>query len=304
MPLAGSTRVKVDVIPTGSLALDVATGIGGIPRGRISEVYGPESGGKTTTALTLVAQAQRMGLSAAYIDMEHALDCEYAEAIGVDTSQLLVSQPDYAEQALEICSILASSGGIALIVLDSVAAMVPKAELDGEMGDAFVGIQARLMSQAMRKITGILAKSNTAMLFINQIREKIGVMFGNPETTSGGRALKFYASMRLDIRRASAIKQGDNVVGARTRVKVVKNKCAAPFRQAEFDIMYGTGISREGDLIDMAADLKILEKSGAWYSYAGERIGQGRENAKASLISNPDLAAAIEQAVRQSVGLI
>jgi recombination protein RecA len=300
---ASEAMVQVQSIPTGSISLDYALGIGGLPRGRIIEVFGPESSGKTTVALQCVAQAQKMGGIAAFIDVEHALDPIYANALGVDTENLLVSQPDYAEQALEIASTLVSSGSVDILVVDSVAALVPKAELDGEMGDTFVGIQARLMSQAMRKLTGICSKSNTCLIFINQIREKIGVMFGNPETTSGGRALKFYASVRLDIRRVSAIKDGDIVSGNRTKVKVVKNKVAPPFREAEFDIMYGQGISIEGDLIDIGVAQNLVEKSGSWYSYKGERIGQGRENARQFLKDHPDAANALDVDLRKLLGL-
>jgi recombination protein RecA len=300
---ASEAMVQVQSIPTGSISLDYALGIGGLPRGRIIEVFGPESSGKTTVALQCVAQAQKMGGIAAFIDVEHALDPIYANALGVDTENLLVSQPDYAEQALEIASTLVSSGSVDILVVDSVAALVPKAELDGEMGDTFVGIQARLMSQAMRKLTGICSKSNTCLIFINQIREKIGVMFGNPETTSGGRALKFYASVRLDIRRISAIKDGDVVSGNRTKVKVVKNKVAPPFREAEFDIMYGQGISIEGDLIDIGVAQNLVEKSGSWYSYKGERIGQGRENAKQFLKDHPEVAAGLDIDLRKLLGL-
>ena len=295
--------VQIPSIPTGSISLDYALGIGGLPRGRIIEVFGPESSGKTTIALQCVAQAQKLGGIAAFIDVEHALDPIYANALGVDTENLLVSQPDYAEQALEIASTLVSSGAVDIIVIDSVAALVPKAELDGEMGDTFVGIQARLMSQAMRKLTGICAKSNTCMIFINQIREKIGVMFGSPETTSGGRALKFYASVRLDIRRISAIKEGDVVTGNRTKVKVVKNKVAPPFREAEFDIIYGQGISIEGDLVDIGVAQNLVEKAGSWYSLKGERIGQGRENARQFLKDHPDARTALDVDLRKLLGL-
>src|SRR3954465_6161004 len=272
------TIVPVQSISTGSISLDYALGVGGFPRGRICEIFGPESSGKTTIALQLIAEAQKVGGMAAFIDVEHALDPTYARKLGVDVDNLLVSQPDYAEQALEITSVLISSGSIDVLVVDSVAALVPKAELDGEMGEAFVGVQARLMSQAMRKLTGIVSKSNTCLIFINQIREKIGVMFGSPETTSGGRALKFYSSIRADIRRIAAIKEGDQVIGNRTKVKIVKNKLAPPFREAEFDIIYGEGISKEGDLLDLGVAQNIVEKSGSWYSYKGDRIGQGREN--------------------------
>ena len=290
---------SVDAVSTGSLALDVALGIGGLPRGRVVEIYGPESSGKTTLTLQVIAQAQKAGGTAAFIDAEHALDPSYAEKLGVNIDDLLVSQPDTGEQALEIADMLVRSGAVDVVVVDSVAALTPKAELEGEMGDSHVGLQARLMSQALRKLTGTLSKSNTCLIFINQIRLKIGVMFGNPETTSGGNALKFYASMRLDIRRISALKDGTGVVGSRTRVKVVKNKLAAPFREAEFDIMYGTGISREGDLVDLGVDLGIIDKSGAWFSYEGERLGQGRENAKQTLADNAELARQIDAKVRQ-----
>ena len=301
----GSTDAVVAVpsISSGSISLDVALGVGGYPRGRISEIFGPESSGKTTVALQVVAQAQKAGGMAAFVDVEHALDPVYARNLGVDVDNLLVSQPDYAEQALEITSALISSGSIDVLVVDSVAALVPKAELDGEMGDTFVGIQARLMSQAMRKLTGIVSKSKSSLIFINQIREKIGVMFGSPETTSGGRALKFYASIRTDIRRIAAIKDGDKVVGNRTRVKVVKNKVAPPFREAEFDILYGFGISLEGDLIDLGVANRLVEKSGAWYSYSGERIGQGRENAKRFLRENSDLREQLDTELRKQLGL-
>ncbi|HEU0119741.1 MAG TPA: recombinase RecA [Bryobacteraceae bacterium] len=293
----------IATISTGSISVDYALGVGGVPRGRIIEVYGPESSGKTTLALQVVAQAQKMGGIAAYVDVEHALDPVYATKLGVDIDNMLVSQPDYAEQALEIANTLIASNSIDVLVVDSVAALVPKAELDGEMGDAFVGIQARLMSQAMRKLTGVVAKSNTCLIFINQIREKIGVMFGNPETTSGGRALKFYSSVRIDIRRIAAIKEGDQVMGNRTKIKVVKNKVAAPFREAEFDIMYGEGISKEGDLVDLGVANGLVEKSGSWYSYQGERIGQGRENAKTFLKENTDMAAKVDADLRAKLGL-
>ena len=295
--------VPVSVIPSGSISLDAALGVGGFPRGRIIEIFGPESSGKTTVALHVVASAQKLGGMAAFIDVEHARDPLYSKNLGVDVDILLVSQPDYAEQALEIASALISSGSVDVLVIDSVAALVPKAELDGEMGEASVGLQARLMSQALRKLTGIVSKSNTCLIFINQIREKIGVMFGNPETTSGGRALKFYASIRADIRRIAAIKEGDVATGNRTRVKIVKNKVAAPFREAEFDIMYGQGISREGDLIDLGAAQNVVEKSGSWYSYKGERIGQGRENARQFLKDNPDIAQKLEAELRVALGL-
>jgi recombination protein RecA len=295
--------VPISVISTGALSFDAALGVGGFPRGRVVEIFGPESSGKTTIALQVIAQAQQNGGMAAFVDAEHALDPIYAAKLGVDVDNLLVSQPDYGEQALEIAEALVRSGAIDVLVVDSVAALVPKAELDGEMGDSHVGLQARLMSQALRKLTGIVAKSNTCLVFINQIREKIGVMFGNPETTTGGRALKFYSSVRIDIRRIAAIKDGDHVVGSRTRVKIVKNKTAAPFREAEFDMMYGEGISREGDLIDLAVNANLLEKSGAWFSYKGERIGQGRENAKQFLKENKDVAAKVEAEVRKTLGL-
>src|SRR6266403_1367607 len=295
--------VPVAVISTGSISLDAALGIGGFPRGRINEIFGPESSGKTTIALQVIAEAQKKGGMAAFIDVEHALDPAYARRLGVDVDNLLVSQPDYGEQALEITAALVASGSIDVLVVDSVAALVPKAELDGEMGDSHMGLQARLMSQALRKLTGIVSKSRTCMIFINQIREKIGVMFGNPETTTGGRALKFYSSVRIDIRRIAAIKEGDIVTGSRTRVKVVKNKVAAPFRESEFDILYGEGISREGDLIDLAATHNVVEKSGSWFSYKGERIGQGRENARAFLKENKDTLAKLEAEVRKTLGL-
>lgn len=295
--------VQVGAISSGSISMDFALGVGGFPRGRISEIFGPESSGKTTVALQVIAEAQKAGGMAAFIDVEHALDPNYARKLGVDVDNLLVSQPDYAEQALEITNVLISSGSIDVLVVDSVAALVPKAELDGEMGDTFVGIQARLMSQAMRKLTGTTYKSNTCLIFINQIREKIGVMFGSPETTSGGRALKFYSSIRADIRRIAAIKEGDVVVGNRTKVKIVKNKVASPFREAEFDIMYGEGISREGDLIDLGVAQNIVEKSGSWYSYKGERIGQGRENARQFLKDNPDMRQRVDSELRTAIGL-
>jgi recombination protein RecA len=295
--------VPISVIPTGAISFDAALGVGGFPRGRVVEIFGPESSGKTTIALQVIAEAQKTGGMAAFVDAEHALDPAYAKKLGVDVDNLLVSQPDYGEQALEIAEALVRSGAIDVLVVDSVAALVPKAELDGEMGDSHMGLQARLMSQALRKLTGIVSKSRTCLIFINQIREKIGVMFGNPETTTGGRALKFYASVRIDIRRIAAIKEGDMVTGSRTRVKVVKNKVAAPFREAEFDIMYGEGISREGDLVDLAANNGIVEKSGAWYSYKGERIGQGRENARQFLKDNKDTMAKLEAEVRKQLGL-
>ncbi len=296
--------VPISVISTGAISFDAALGIGGFPRGRVVEIFGPESSGKTTIALQVIGEAQKQGGMAAFVDAEHALDPIYAAKLGVDVDNLLVSQPDYGEQALEIAEALVRSGAIDVLVVDSVAALVPKAELDGEMGDSHVGLQARLMSQALRKLTAIVAKSHTCLVFINQIREKIGVMFGNPETTTGGRALKFYSSVRIDIRRIAAIKDGDQVVGSRTRVKIVKNKTAAPFREAEFDMMYGEGISREGDLLDLAVNGNLVEKSGSWFSYKGERIGQGRENAKQFLKENKDIAAKIETDVRKSLGLI
>jgi recombination protein RecA len=295
MKLGSREAVDVPTIPTGSISIDAALGVGGLPRGRVIEIFGPESSGKTTLALHAIAEAQKRGGMAAFIDAEHALDAIYAKALGVNIDELLVSQPDSGEQALEIAEVLIRSGAVDVLVIDSVAALVPKAELDGEMGDAQMGLQARLMSQAMRKLTAIVSKSKTCLIFINQIREKIGVMFGNPETTTGGRALKFYSSIRIDIRRIAAIKEGEEVVGNRTRVKVVKNKVAAPFREAEFDILYGRGISREGDLLDVAAEKNIIEKSGAWYSYNNERIGQGRENARRFLIENSEIAAKLEE---------
>ncbi len=295
--------VPVSSISTGSISLDYALGVGGLPRGRICEIFGPESSGKTTIALQVVAEAQKQGGMAAFIDVEHALDPIYAKQLGVDVDNLLVSQPDFAEQALEITSVLIASGSIDVLVVDSVAALVPKAELDGEMGDSHMGVHARLMSQAMRKLTGIVSKSNTCLVFINQIREKIGVMFGNPETTTGGRALKFYSSIRIDIRRIAAIKDGETVTGNRTKVKVVKNKVAPPFREAEFDIIYGEGVSREGDLIDLGVTNNVVEKSGSWYSYKGERIGQGRENARQFLKDNPDILAKIDSELRKALGL-
>ncbi|HEY7212367.1 MAG TPA: recombinase RecA [Bryobacteraceae bacterium] len=296
--------VPVSVISSGSISVDYALGVGGLPRGRICEIFGPESSGKTTIALQVVAEAQKAGGMAAFIDVEHALDPIYAKKLGVDVDNLLVSQPDFAEQALEITAALITSGSIDVLVVDSVAALVPKAELDGEMGDSHMGVQARLMSQAMRKLTGIVSKSNTCLIFINQIREKIGVMFGNPETTTGGRALKFYSSVRLDIRRIAAIKEGETVTGNRTKVKVVKNKVAPPFREAEFDIIYGEGVSREGDLLDLGVANNIVEKSGSWYSFKGERIGQGRENTRQFLKDNPDMLARIDGEVRRTLGLV
>jgi recombination protein RecA len=296
--------VPVSVISTGSISLDAALGVGGLPRGRVIEVFGPESSGKTTIALQVVAEAQKKGGIAAFIDVEHALDPAYARKLGVDIDNLLVSQPDYGEQALEITNHLIGSGQIDVLVVDSVAALVPKAELDGEMGDSHMGLQARLMSQALRKLTGVVSRSRTCLIFINQIREKIGVMFGNPETTTGGRALKFYATVRLDIRRIAAIKDGDTVIGNRTKVKVVKNKVAAPFREAEFDIIYGEGISKEGDLIDLGVAQNVVEKSGSWISYKGERIGQGRENARQFLKDNPDIRQSIDTELRKVLGLV
>ncbi len=292
---------SIEAISTGAVSLDIATGIGGIPRGRITEIYGPESSGKTTLTLHIIAEAQKKGGKAAFIDAEHALDPEYARNLGVDVNELLVSQPDTGEQALEICEMLVRSGAIDVVVVDSVAALVPRAEIQGEMGDSHVGLQARLMSQALRKLAGAINKSNTAAIFINQLREKVGVMFGNPEVTTGGRALKFYASMRLDVRKVESIKSGDSVLGNRTRVKVVKNKVAPPFKQAEFDIMYGQGISREGDVLDCAVEAKIVEKAGSWYSFNGERIGQGRENVKTFLADNKDILAQIEERLTGSI---
>jgi len=293
--------VPVNVIPSGCLSLDAALGVGGFPRGRVIEIYGPESGGKTTLTLHVIAEAQKLGGQAAFIDAEHALDPVYARKLGVDVDNLLVSQPDHGEQALEIAETLIRSGGVDVVVVDSVAALVPKAELEGEMGEPQMGLQARLMSQALRKLTAIVSKSKTCLIFINQIREKIGVMFGNPETTTGGRALKFYASMRVDIRRIQAIKEGDRVVGSRTRAKVVKNKVAAPFREAEFDIVYGEGISREGDLLDLGVDKGVIEKSGTWLSFGGERMGQGRENARLFLKENKDIREKIENLLRKKL---
>jgi recombination protein RecA len=304
MKLGERFKLDVPVISTTSLSVDYALGVGGVPRGRVTEIYGPESSGKTTLALHVVAQAQRKGGIAAFVDAEHALDPEYAKRLGVDVDNLMVSQPDSGEQALEITEILIRSGALDVVVVDSVAALVPKAELDGEMGDSFVGLQARLMSQAMRKLTGVVSKSRTSLIFINQIREKIGVMFGNPETTTGGRALKFYSSLRLDIRRIGAIKDGDETVGNRTKIKVVKNKVAPPFRLAEFDILYGEGISREGDLIDLGVAHKIVVKSGSWYSYGDLRLGQGRENARGFLKDNPDLAEEIDGKLRVELKLV
>ncbi|TDB74477.1 recombinase RecA [Micromonospora sp. KC721] len=303
MRLGERPVIQTSVIPTGSIALDVALGVGGLPRGRVVEIYGPESSGKTTVALHAVANAQRAGGIAAFVDAEHALDPEYAKALGVDTDALLVSQPDTGEQALEIADMLVRSGAIDIIVIDSVAALVPRAEIEGEMGDSHVGLQARLMSQALRKITGVLNNTGTTAIFINQLREKIGVMFGSPETTTGGRALKFYASVRLDVRRIESLKDGTDVVGNRTRVKVVKNKVAAPFKQAEFDIMYGKGISREGSLIDVGVEQAIIRKSGAWYTYDGDQLGQGKEKAREFLRENPDVAAEIEKKILEKLGV-
>ncbi|MET8997079.1 recombinase RecA [Amycolatopsis sp. Hca4] len=303
MRLGEDTRPPIAVIPTGSIALDVALGIGGLPRGRVVEIYGPESSGKTTVALHAVANAQRAGGIAAFIDAEHALDPEYAKNLGVDTDALLVSQPDTGEQALEIADMLIRSGALDILVIDSVAALVPRAEIEGEMGDSHVGLQARLMSQALRKITGALSNSGTTAIFINQLREKVGVMFGSPETTTGGKALKFYASVRLDVRRIETMKDGGEAVGNRTRVKIVKNKVAPPFKQAEFDILYGQGISREGSLIDMGVDQAILRKSGAWYTYEGDQLGQGKENARRFLRDNPDIANEIEKRIKEKLGI-
>ena len=303
MRLGEKSIQPIDVIPTGSVALDVALGVGGLPRGRIVEIYGPESSGKTTVALHVVAQAQKLGGICAFIDAEHALDPAYAKALGVDTDSLLVSQPDNGEQALEIADTLIRSGALALVVIDSVAALTPRAEIDGEMGDSHVGLQARLMSQALRKITGALSNSGTTAIFINQLREKIGVMFGNPETTTGGRALKFYSTVRLDVRRAETLKDGTDMVGNRTRVKVVKNKVAPPFKQAEFDILYGKGISREGSIIDMGVDSGVIRKAGSWFSYDGEQLGQGKESVRNYLIANPTLADELEAKIRKAMGL-
>jgi recombination protein RecA len=299
MKLGENAKLNIEAIPTGALPLDIATGIGGVPKGRIIEIFGPESSGKTTVALHIVAESQKMGGIAAFIDAEHALDPGYAKKLGVSIEDLIISQPDTGEQGLEIAEALVRSGAVDVIVIDSVAALVPKAEIDGEMGDSHVGLQARLMSQALRKLAGAINKSNTVAIFINQLREKVGVMFGNPETTTGGRALKFYASMRLDVRRIESLKKGDEVYGNRTRVKVVKNKVAPPFKQAEFDIIYGKGISKEGCILDMAVEAGVVNKAGAWYSYESNRIGQGRENSKDYLISNPDLMYEIERKVRE-----
>jgi recombination protein RecA len=293
----------IEAISTGSISIDYALGVGGVPRGRVIEIYGPESSGKTTLALQVIAEAQKTGGMAAFVDAEHALDAAYAQKLGVDLENLLVSQPDNGEQALEIVEVLIRSASVDVVVVDSVAALVPKAEIEGEMGEAQMGLQARLMSQALRKLTGVVSKSKTTLIFINQLREKIGVMFGNPETTTGGRALKFYASVRIDIRRIASIKDGDQVIGGRTRVKVVKNKVAPPFREAEFDVMYGEGISKEGDLLDLAVEKRIIEKSGAWFAYSGERLGQGRENVKQFLKDNPATYKAIEERVRRELGL-
>ncbi|MGH7394542.1 MAG: recombinase RecA [Candidatus Methylomirabilales bacterium] len=304
MKMGGKGALEpIAVVSTGSLELDAALGVGGLPRGRVVEIFGPEASGKTTLALHVIAEAQRAGGDAAFVDAEHALDPKYAETLGVKIDELLISQPDTGEQALDITEVLVRSGAIDVVVVDSVAALVPRAEIEGEMGDAHVGLQARLMSQALRKLTAAISKSRTCVIFINQLREKIGVMFGNPETTSGGRALKFYASIRLDIRRIAAIKDGDTVVGSRVRVKVVKNKVAPPFREAEFDIVYGEGISRAGSLIDLGTQQKIIEKSGAWYAYNGERIGQGRDNAKRFLLENPAIAAEVEAKLREALGI-
>jgi recombination protein RecA len=303
MRMGEKTTMNIEAIPTGALSLDLALGVGGLPRGRVTEIYGPESSGKSTLAMHVVAEAQRNGGVCAYIDAEHAMDPTYAKAIGVDIDQLLISQPDTGEQALEIADMLVRSGALDVIVIDSVAALTPRAEIEGEMGDSHVGLQARLMSQALRKLTANLNRSKTILIFINQLREKIGVMFGSPETTPGGRALKFYSSIRLDIRRIESLKDGAEVVGNRTRVKVVKNKCSAPYRQAEFDIMYGKGISREGALLDMAVDMNIIKKSGAWFTYEGEQLGQGRENAKAFLTGNPEIMVDISDKVLTMAGL-
>ncbi len=303
MKMGDKTSMDIEAISTGALSLDLALGIGGLPRGRVTEIFGPESSGKSTLAMHVVAEAQRNGGICAYVDAEHAMDPIYARAIGVNVDELLISQPDTGEQALEITDMLIRSGAIDVIVIDSVAALTPRAEIEGEMGDTHVGLQARLMSQALRKLTGTLNKSNTICIFINQLREKIGVMFGSPETTPGGRALKFYSSVRLDIRRIESLKDGAEIVGNRTRVKVVKNKCSSPFKQAEFDIMYGKGISREGSLIDIGVDLGIVKKSGAWYTYEGEQLGQGRENAKGFLIDNVELMVEIDDRIRRTVGI-
>ena len=303
MRFGDKAELNVDYIPTGSLSLDVALGIGGLPKGRIVEIYGPESSGKTTLALHVVAEAQKRGGEVAFVDAEHALDPTYARALGVDIDSMLISQPDTGEQGLEICEALVRSGALDVIVVDSVAALTPRAEIEGDMGDSHVGLQARLMSQALRKLTGVISKSNCTVVFINQLREKVGVMFGNPETTTGGRALKFYASIRMDVRRIESLKQGGEVVGNRTRVKVVKNKIAPPFKEAEFDIMFGEGISVVGDILDLAANINVVNKSGAWYAYEGNKIGQGRENAKSYLKDHPDICEEIEEKVREHYGL-
>jgi recombination protein RecA len=303
MRLGSREKVDVPAIPTGALSLDAALGVGGLPRGRVAEIFGPESSGKTTLALHVISEAQRRGGMAAFIDAEHALDANYAAKLGVNTDDLLVSQPDSGEQALEIAEVLIRSGAVDVLVIDSVAALVPRAELEGEMGDAQMGLQARLMSQALRKLTSIVAKSKTCLVFINQLREKIGVMFGNPETTTGGRALKFYASIRLDIRRIASLKEGEAIIGSRAKVKVVKNKVAPPFREAEFDILYGEGISKEGDLLDLGVDHKVIEKSGAWFAIDGERMGQGRENARQFLKDNPDIRTEVDSRLRKGLGL-
>ncbi len=303
MRLGENAKLNIDVIPTGSLDLDIALGIGGIPRGRIIEIFGPESSGKTTVSLHIIAESQKLGGIAAFIDAEHALDPGYAKKLGVDIENLVISQPDTGEQALEIAEALVRSGAIDIVVVDSVAALVPKAEIEGEMGDSHIGLQARLMSQALRKLAGTISKSNSTVVFINQLREKVGVMFGSPETTTGGRALKFYASIRLDVRRIDSIKQGDEIIGNRTRIKVVKNKLAPPFKQAEFDIMYGTGISKEGNILDSGVAANVINKSGSWYSYNEHKLGQGRENAKDFLKENPDVSLEIENKVRAQFGL-
>ncbi len=304
MRLGDEERQQVDVIPTGCLSLDIALGIGGVPRGRIIEIYGPESSGKTTVSLHILAEAQKLGGTAAFIDAEHALDPNYAEKLGVNVNELYISQPDTGEQALEICETLVRSGAVDIVVVDSVAALTPKAEIDGDMGDSHVGLQARLMSQALRKLTAVTSKSKAVVIFINQLREKVGVMFGNPETTTGGKALKFYSSIRLDVRKVDTIKEGADYTGSRTRVKVVKNKMAPPFKSAEFDIMYGKGISNEGCIVDLATECGLLEKSGAWYSYNGEKIGQGRENTKAYIASNEELRQTLERGVKAHFGII
>jgi len=304
MKMGENTHLNIEAIPTGSLALDLALGIGGVPRGRIVEIYGPESSGKTTVALHIIAEAQKRGGEVAFIDAEHALDPHYAKNLGVDVDELIVAQPDTGEQALEIAEALVRSGALDVLVVDSVAALVPKAEIEGEMGDSHVGLQARLMSQALRKLAGVVNKSNTTAIFINQLREKVGVMYGNPEVTTGGRALKFYASVRLDVRRVEGIKVDGNIVGNRTRIKVVKNKVAPPFREAECDIMYGQGISKVGNILDLSAEYGLVEKSGAWYSYEGQRIGQGRENAKKFLTENPEIMETLDQKVREKVGAV